>query len=335
MRNIVKNIIGKHRARYFKNLLLSLKNFFIDYILFYKHSAVFHSDDSVDKLECRAILNYHSIEKGLLFSKIKPRFAKLKVCELHYILDLNVIKDNELSSQMIVAYSVMCKYYETHKDINENIDDYYTFEQYNKYKNVLGENYDPSFNPVVKFDNRDFYQNVNADFFSFSNSRKSVRSFTGELVPKEKVKMAVKLAINTPSVCNRQASKVYYIDDKDKIDKLLYIQGGMNGYTENINQLLILTVSRNYFYSVGERNQCYIDGGLFLMNLLYSLHFYKIANCPANWGKISKDDKAVMDIIEMTESEKIVCFIAIGKASDEFKVTLSKRRTVEEVLICQ
>ncbi|WP_239992742.1 nitroreductase family protein [Photobacterium phosphoreum] len=105
----------------------------------------------------------------------------------------------------------------------------------------------------------------------------------------------------------------------------------MNGYTENITQLLILTVDRNYFYSIGERNQLYVDGGMFLMNLLYSLHYYKIATCPANWGKTVKEEMKLDKIIDIPDSEKIICIIAIGIAEDTFKVTLSKRRDLEEV----
>lgn len=134
-------------------------------------------------------------------------------------------------------------------------------------------------------------------------------------------------------MCNRQACKVYLLEDKERIDKLLAIQGGLTGYTENINQVLLLTVDCNYFYTVGERNQLYIDGGMFLMNMLYALHFYKIANCPANWGKLIQEEKLLTGIVDISESEKIICVIPIGIAKDKFRVTLSQRRELNEVLV--
>ena len=47
-----------------------------------------------------------------------------------------------------------------------------------------------------------------------------------------------------------------------KIDKVLQLQGGLTGYTNGISQLMIVVSDRNYFYSVGERNQ-HVDGGIF------------------------------------------------------------------------
>src|SRR5690606_33735199 len=101
--------------------------------------------------------------------------------------------------------------------------------------------------------------------------------------------------------------KVHLVEDKAKIDRILKIQGGFNGYIENVNQLLILTNDRNFYYTVGERNQLFIDGGIFLMNLLYSLHYHRVACCPANWGKEVRDEKELDKIVEIPKSEKIIC----------------------------
>src|SRR5690606_16865431 len=155
--------------------------------------------------------------------------------------------------------------------------------QYEFYKEKLNIYYDESFKGTIDFKKESFYSNVNSNFEKFSYSRKSIRNFTGEIIKFKDIQEAVQLALNAPSVCNRQASKVYLLDRKSEIDKVLKIQGGFSGFSENVNQLLVLTNDRNYYYTIGERNQFYIDGGIFLMNLLYALHFYKIACCPANW----------------------------------------------------
>src|SRR5690606_32764999 len=125
-------------------------------------------------------------------------------------------------------------------------------------------------------------------------------------------------------------SKVYLLEDKDKIDKTLAIQGGFRGYSEKVHQLLVVTNDRNYYYTVGERNQFYIDGGIFLMNLLYALHFFEIASCPANWGKTIEHEKKLSHVIDISKSEKIMCLIPIGIAVENFRVTLSKRRELDE-----
>lgn len=335
IRAIFKKILGAVGVRkviYLLNFRDLFLNFCYDFWLYLKHSAVF-SKDGLDKAECQLILDYHSVEKGLLFKKTKPRFARQRIVNLHLNLAVDVIKSNVSRSQIRVAYQVMCEYYELHQHLAVDISDYFTPTQYEEYRKVLGSAYTNKFKGAIDYRVEDFYTSVNDDFLTFSNSRKSVREYTGELVPTSLVEQAITLALNTPSVCNRQACKVYLLEDKNRIDKLLTIQGGLTGYTQNINQVILLTVNRNYFYTVGERNQFYIDGGMFLMNMLYALHFYKIANCPANWGKLIQEEKQLSGIVDLPQSEKIICVIPIGVAKDEFRVTLSQRRELNEVLV--
>lgn len=332
---VVKKMLGAgglEKINYARNYRLLASNSIKDFKLYLKHSTVFNQD-GFNKIECQLILDYHSVEKGLLFKKTKPRFAQQRILNLHPSLALAVIKNSVSRSQIRVAYQVMCEYYELHQQLGVNISDYYTPAQYENYKNILGDAYTSKFKGAINYQKDDFYAQVNAEFATFSNSRKSVRDYTGELVPSSLIEQAITLALNTPSVCNRQACKVYLLEDKARIDKLLTIQGGLTGYTKNITQVLLLTVDRNYFYTVGERNQFYIDGGMFLMNMLYALHFYKIANCPANWGKLIQEEKKLAGIVDLLESEKIICVIPIGVAKDEFRVTLSQRRELNEVLI--
>ena len=331
----IKALIGSrgiNKINYVRNLRVLILNYINDFKLYLKHSSVFEKD-GLHKKECQLILDYHSVEKGLLFRNTKPRFAQQRIQNLHPNLELNIIKSNVCRSQIRVAYQVMCEYYELHQRMNVDISDYFTSIQYQEYKNILGDAYIAEFSGAIEYQRDNFYAPLSADFATFSNSRKSVREYTGTLVPHDRIEQAITLALNTPSVCNRQACKVYLLEDKTRIDKLLTIQGGLTGYTKNISQVLLLTVDRNYFYTVGERNQFYIDGGMFLMNMLYALHFYKIANCPANWGKLIQEEKKLAGIIDFPESEKIICVVPIGVAKDEFRVTLSQRRELNEVLI--
>lgn len=332
---VVKKILGASgvkKVAHLHNYFLLLSNFVKDLTLYLKHSTVFNQE-GLNKIECQLILDYHSVEKGLLFKETKARFAQQRILNLHPSLSLEIIKNNVSRSQIRVAYQVMCEYYELHQKLDADISDYYTQTQYEDYKKILGDTYTSKFKGAIDYQKDEFYSHVTGNFSIFSHSRKSVREYTGELVPNELIEQAITLALNTPSVCNRQACKVYLLEDKARIDKLLAIQGGLTGYTQNINQVLLLTVDRNYFYTVGERNQFYIDGGMFLMNMLYALHFYKIANCPANWGKLIQEEKQLSGIVDLPESEKIICVVPIGVAKDEFRVTLSQRRELNEVLV--
>lgn len=334
IKKIFKIIILKIGTRDILNRLINfrllLTNFSQDIKLFYTHSTVFKID-TFKKTESQIILDYHSLEKGMLFKNPKADFAKQRIINLHINLKKKIIIDNVEKSQIKVGYQLMCEYYELNQKLSRDISEYFTEREYEFYKKILLNSYSSNFKGVLEYSRNQFYELNNRNFEDFSYSRKSIRSFTGEKIEVSLIKKAIQLASNAPSVCNRQSSKVYLLENKKIIDEVLKIQGGFSGYSEEVSQLLILTTNRNYFYTIGERNQMFIDGGIFLMNLLYSLHFYKIANCPANWGKLIHEEKALNKYINLPESEKIICMIPIGKAEENFRVTLSHRRELDEI----
>ncbi len=303
-------------------------NVFIDFAKYYKHSSLVKVDN-FKKVEANIILNYHAIEKGFLHSKIRSQFGVVRVVELLKLLKSPCIVDRDIyKSQIQAAYLALCKYYEYHSSINVDISSYFPEKDYINLKEKCNLN-----NDIVSINEyENLRQSSNDNFLLFSKSRKSIREYTGEKISIEKILSVIELAKSAPSVCNRQPSKVYLIENKSKIDDICKIQGGLGGFTENITQLLVLTVDRSYFYSVGERNQMFIDGGIFLMNLLYSLHFYEIAACPAHWALNFEDDIKIKRIIQLSESEKVICIISIGIPKNKIKSTMSLRRDNNEVL---
>jgi nitroreductase len=76
----------------------------------------------------------------------------------------------------------------------------------------------------------------------------------------------------------------------------------------------------------------FVPDYIFLMNLFYALHFYKIAACPAHRWHNNNKDKQIMRELSLSESEKVICVIPIGIPKDKFKTTLSLRRDNNEIL---
>lgn len=342
MKDLIKKLIGRNKEtsiykfssglyKKYAPYITVFTNMFYDLYFFCKHSNVF-SVNTIQKAEAKIILDYHSIEKGLLHKNIRLGFGKEKVIRLQKYLSDKKLQQFIHLSQIEIGYKVMCEYYELHKEHHFDISEYFPEQTYLEYKNYLGSKYDNAFKGYYDFTATDYFNSCTASFEQFSHSRKSVRNFSPVPVSDELVEKAVQLASNAPSVCNRQPSRVYYVKNKKKIDQILELQAGLEGYSQDINQLLVVTADVNYFYLVGERYQHYIDGGLFLMNLLYALHYYKIAACPANWAKETSDEKKIKKIIPIKKSEKVLCIVAIGNPTETFRTTLSKRRDVSEIL---
>lgn len=306
-------------------------NYYLDFVSYKKHSLIFNQS-SLNQIEAKLILNYHSLEKGMLFKKMKPQFGKEKVIQMHNLIERYLNIKSEMTSQVLVSMSLLCKYYEIHQKVNTDISSYYSDEKYLFYKKKLDKKYNENFSGVV-FNNKANLNDIqNLSFMKFVDSRKSIREFTGELVSINIIQKVIKLANTSPSVCNRQSSKVYLVNNKDKVRHLINLQGGFKGYDNNLEQLIILTNDINYFYSVGERYQFFIDGGIYLMNLLYALNYYGVANCPANWAKEHNKENVLKEITNIPQNEKVICLIPIGIAPEKYRTTLSKRRSIDENL---
>jgi nitroreductase len=330
IKTIVKKMIGEElvaKINKYRNSRKLRKNYKEDCKLYKEHSTVFKKD-TFNKKESEITLLYHSIEKGFLYDPIRFGFAERKIKELiEYLksIDLPTVKNR---THIQAAILNLCVYYDIHQKNRIDISDYFPVEDYEFFKSNLNISGDP-----MKSHTKDtFFKSIHSDFKEFSSSRSSVRNFTSEKIPAEIFQQAVDLANKAPSVCNRQSISVYLLENKQKIDSILNIQGGLKGYDEKLSQLIVLTSDRNYFYSIGERNQLFIDGGIYLMNLLYALHYYKIGACPAHWGMTIEADRKVQNILGLRESEKIICLIAVGIPEEKFRTTLSLRRPASENL---
>ncbi|MGH2182869.1 nitroreductase family protein, partial [Enterococcus faecalis] len=119
------------------------------------------------------------------------------------------------------------------------------------------------------------------DFKYLALNRYSIRDYDSSDVDLGMLNEAIEIALKSPSVCNRQSARVYVINDKKEIKELLNIQGGFNGY-ELPPCLILVTCDIQDFIDISERNQPYIDGGIFAMSLIYALEYQGFATCTLN-----------------------------------------------------
>ena len=117
------------------------------------------------------------------------------------------------------------------------------------------------------------------NFYDFAHNRHSFRYFDDSPLQEKDVFDAVKLAQTAPSACNRQSVKVYCVLNKKTCDEVLDIQQGAKGF-EGVNGVFVITANVKRYAGVKEYSAPYVDGSIFLMNLLYSLNYYGIATCP-------------------------------------------------------
>lgn len=170
------------------------------------------------------------------------------------------------------------------------------------------------------------------DFAALLASRHSVRHFSEQPVDLVAVQEAVRLAQSTPTLCNRQSSHVHLFANDERGRAMLALQGGNNGFTDNIPLLAVVTSELHCFLDPGERNQGWVEGGMFAMTFVLALHANGLATCCLNWPKDPETDRRMHALSGIPHPERIIMLLAIGHSHPECQVTASPQRATTEIL---
>ena len=311
--------------RFIHNVLKLLYLYFLDMMEYARYSSTFISPTkNKEMLEARIVAHYHIIEKGLSFKNTKTGFGKLIVRDLLQLLEIYKQQYNSKDSLVYdCAVSALIKYIEFNERRYQDMENI-------KLKVSKLQNGQKS-GGTITVQKQDILRNATMDFMRFSRSRHSIRHFSNEPVDINKVLQAIKLAQTAPSVCNRQASRVYVITQKTQVDNILDIQGGNRGFGTLIDNVIVITSTLHAFDGTQERNQAFIDGGIYAMNLLYALHSVGLGTCPLVWCATPASTKKVKRYINIPSHERIIMLIGVGNIPNKFEIAESKRCSVESV----
>ena len=159
-----------------------------------------------------------------------------------------------------------------------------------------------------------------------------MRDFLDVKLDIELLTNSILIASNTPTTCNRQPNKVYYLSNKEKVQEVLKLQNGNAGWGHSVGNLLICTTNQEYYSGVRERNQAQIDGGMFCMSLVYALEENNISNCTLNWCVDYKQDQKLRKKVNISDSEIVIMMIAVGSAPEKYLVTNSQKENFMKFL---
>lgn len=314
--------IVRSRLRNFVRIFL---NYFYDLNRFWKSSGL-SGEWGEENLYARITMDYHRIEKGLALRNPRLGFGSDVIERL-----LSMVPHYEgrygAALPTKAARVALQEYMEFHsaKDMR-----FPKLEGFLSGRSLEVDELDTAGTLMVK--REAIHRQSGIDFLGFANSRFSVRQFSGERVAVESIECAILAALKSPSVCNRQTARVHFFQAAELVEKILGFQNGNRGFGEQAGGLLVVTSDMRGFVSVGERNQCWIDGGIFSMSLVYALHALGIGSCMLNWSAEYPRDKALRRAANIPDSEAVIMMIAVGHMLDEFSVARSPRRAVSDVL---
>ncbi|KJZ04354.1 nitroreductase [Pseudoalteromonas sp. CO348] len=306
--------------------VLTLVGFIYDWLRVIKHGGWRKKHKNSDERVYILAKSYHSLEKSLSFRDNDPERGWANA---HFVADILTelwqSDQNLKTAHELGAINAIKEFYKKNSTAKQST----LFRE--KYEWIL--NYKSQVKAGVKVLKKAEAElgilEKPSDFFL---TRYSLRDFSNKEVPLAIIEEATKYAMKSPSACNRQSWRVDIVKSKGKIDELLSIQNGNQGFTGNIHTLAIISADLKAFISGNERYQHWIDGGLFSMSFIYSLHSLGVGSCCLNWSQMIKPDLALRKMYDLPDSNSVIMMLAIGYPKEENIVCVSPRRDIKEVL---
>lgn len=286
-----------------------------------KYLATANLKNNAKKLHTNLYIRTHALEKGMSIGRVRYGFGKSKALSL--IKDLQLYLKLGGDKQFVIeSCSIIQRYIIFNEKGGADMSIIHkSFEPFCKNNKIEFVDY----GGIYELKHSLIKDQEHAPFDIFSQSRYSIRDFGKTPVREDDIKKALKLAERTPSACNRQSQRIHVYLDKDLKDKICNLQLGCRGFIDDIQGAILVCCDLGC-YNFHELNLAYVDGGLYAMNLLYSLHYYDIATIPLTMAHKPNYIKKILKMMDISYNEVPVLLIAIGSFKDEWRVAQSHRK---------
>ena len=290
--------------RVLKNFFLVLYYSFRDFLRFTQRSGVLFINEK--KIEGHIIAVNHTIEKGLAMPDQKTPFSIDRVEYLIFLLKKFgsfAGKDNNLSKIMDISVKILKDWSQLHHT-TKDVKIQKLIEEISR----LSTSYEKE--TIINFGLIKEAYLPNETFSKMASRRRSIRNYDETIISENIIDDACKVASFSPSVCNRNLGGFELIKGNTNIKKALDLQGGNRGYDHKVFNLGYIFFKINRLYDPEERNQGFIDAGLFAMTLTYALLSKGIGSVMLNWAQSPSTDLKFRRLLKIPKDREIVSLLA-------------------------
>jgi len=265
----------------------------------------------------------HRIEKGLITKPLKPTFAESYILETVLIYK-KLLNESCEESTLLWGKGILFQYFGTVEKTEVIEKAYSEFQKLVDFKN--------NNLPSTYLANERIQSKITIDdFFELNKQRRSIRYYQNKEVPREKVEEAIKIALQSPSACNRQPFSFRVIDDPSMLKTAASLPMGATTFSDNIPMMVFIIGDLSNYFDERDKHLIYIDGSLAAMCFILSLEIQGLSSCIINWSDIPKRNKRLKSFLNLKDWEQCVMSISIGYALPEGGVASSMKKDVETV----
>jgi nitroreductase len=297
--------------------MFMLKEYVIDIYLYTKYNQKSPFSNRIKSREYSMVIESHKIEKGLSLHNPRPLFGEKVVSDLKS----RICGDDSFAEKM--TKGALYDYYKSFREHLSDSDNEYFDSTVLDWEVDLG-----GASPCLDVDKK-----WSKEVFDFSISRRSVRQYLPGAVPEDLIRSVIQVANNAPSQCNRQSVRIRYLCESEDIAKALSLQGCAGSFSKEVDNLFIVYSEISAWSGPQQRNQMFVDGGIFVMKLLDSLWLHNLGGCCLNAALKHDDERKIKIISKIPEDTRLIAMIAFGYPNvDGLKSAVSPRRSLGELV---
>lgn len=306
-----------------KKKLKLLRSYLYDFQV-YQSSSLIKSHSDVNGVHALGLIIrlYHTIEKGLSIKERKFEFSLANVELLQDKLSSYSGDKNEAHIQSAIV-TLACYF---HEHQNNRVSSEFLKQRERFYQLTEQYNLDDIHVGGGVKEHAEVESIYNESVLKLVSSRVSVRDFDGsKSVAYSDLVKVIDVAKRCPSACNRHAVKVFYSMDKQQNQRILELQNGSRTFRHNVPGLMVIASDLRYQEGVEERNLGYVEGGIWLMSLVNSLHLHGLSSCILNWCISPRRDQELKDMLSIPKYYQVSGLIVFGYSNLPQKVPYSIR----------
>ena len=144
-------------------------------------------------------------------------------------------------------------------------------------------------------------------------TRRSVRKYTDQKIPKEDLQELIKFAQYAPSAHNTRPWEFIIIEDKEKLSKFKSFQR-LAAFAENAAAVILVCIDKDKSFSRPKENWSYedIDGSSATMNIIYAAHAKGLGACWCGCSPMTSPIESIKNYYNLPENIKPFSIITLG-----------------------
>jgi len=255
--------------------------------------------------------NVHRLEKGLIMKPPRPIFGLDKIGETVAAYRSCLLQldhgDEDVRTSLEWAKCILSAYFERvaeHPVVNEAKKGFLTAEAARTLETPVARI------PFVRGEPADLPSIEQME--ALARFRRSVRWFADIPVPREVIDRAMRVALDSPSACNRQPFRFEVFDRRDLVQKVGAVPKGTPGWLHQIPCFVVIIGRYDAFRFERDRHVPYIDGCLSAMALIYGLEVQGVSSCCVNFPDFADTERRMAEVLDLPPWERAIMCLAVG-----------------------